>query len=104
MSSAGKKYQELNESLNSINTSDLEKATQAFSHQKRNFANLARDIDSVPTACEAINDLQDTIDQQKRDLSFTLSSMSQQTLHFHNLRQIAKHLHTAAFSILYNQM
>lgn len=79
MSSAGKKYQELNESLNSINTSDLEKATQAFSHQKRNFANLARDIDSVPTACEAmLNNLQDTIDQQKRDLSFTLSSMSQQ--------------------------
>lgn len=79
MTSAGKKYQELKDSLNAIDTSSLEKASQLFSNQRRNFANLSRDIDSVPAACEAMmNNIQDTIDQQKRDLSFSLSNMSQQ--------------------------
>ncbi|KAK8854245.1 hypothetical protein M9Y10_016804 [Tritrichomonas musculus] len=79
MSSAGKKYQELNEALNSIDTSELEKAAKSFSNQKRNFANLAREIDSVPSACEAMyNNLQESIEQQKRELNVSLSSMSQQ--------------------------
>ncbi|OHS98086.1 hypothetical protein TRFO_35549 [Tritrichomonas foetus] len=78
MTNAGQKYQELNEALK-IDTTDLQKASKTFSSQKRALANLAREIESVPSACEAmVLDIQELIEEQKRELSVSLSSLSQQ--------------------------
>ena len=78
MTVAGQKYQKLNKDL-SIDSSEVKQASKNFVNQRRQLNQLMREIESIPNACERLDSqVQDLIEDQKRELSISLSSLSQQ--------------------------
>lgn len=79
MTSAGKKYQELYDSLNKMDTGDLEKAAKTYTDYAKSLENLTKEINSVSLACDAIlSNVQDNLEQHKKDFDVSLSGLSQQ--------------------------
>ena len=78
MSSVGRTYQKLMDSLN-IETEDLEQAAKTFYEQKRVLSNLSNDISSVKSQCDSFQaETQTVIENQQRELEVALSNASQQ--------------------------
>lgn len=78
MINAGKRYQELMQTLD-VDFSELEKASNTYSEQKKTVAQLSKDIHSVSASCDSLSvELQDMIDTQERELKVSLSGLAQQ--------------------------
>ncbi|EAX95701.1 hypothetical protein TVAG_256420 [Trichomonas vaginalis G3] len=78
MSSVGRTYQKLMDSLN-IDTEDLELAAKQFYEQQRAFSSLTTEINSMKTVTDDFkNETQSAIENQQHELQVALSNASQQ--------------------------
>ena len=78
MTNTGKLFQNLNSKLK-FDTKPLENCKKVFHNQKLQIAKLSRDVEAFDTDCQMMkSEFEELIDSQERELSISLSGLSQQ--------------------------